>query len=220
MQNEMQRQAQTLNEQSVQHLQTAELLGYTFTVYGTKTEPLFLAKEVGDALEHSNYRMMIDSVDEDEKGVRIVYTRGGPQRVSMLTEYGLYEVLMQSRKPIAKDFKRGLKRLLKSIRLGETIEGKKLPRAARYKGFFEWQAQVRRYIRPEDKRTIADLYGCCISHVRKVMAGSTMTMPLARLISEYAHENYKQGIRADLPSFEFQPMLFTEAELEGCMLNA
>ena len=36
-----------------------------------------------------------------------------------LTEQGLYEVLMQSRKPIAKDFKRGVKKLLKGIRTGE-----------------------------------------------------------------------------------------------------
>lgn len=35
-----------------------------------------------------------------------------------LTEQGLYEVLMQSRKPIAKDFKRGVKTLLKGIRTG------------------------------------------------------------------------------------------------------
>ncbi len=34
----------------------------------------------------------------------------------MLTENGLYEVLMQSRKPIAKEFKKGIKEILKSIR--------------------------------------------------------------------------------------------------------
>ena len=33
-----------------------------------------------------------------------------------LTEYGLYEVLMQSRKPIAKEFKKGVKAILKEIR--------------------------------------------------------------------------------------------------------
>ena len=34
----------------------------------------------------------------------------------MLTEDGLYEVLMQSRKPIAKEFKREVKKILKSVR--------------------------------------------------------------------------------------------------------
>lgn len=34
----------------------------------------------------------------------------------MLTEDGLYEVLMQSRKPIAKQFKKGVKAILKEIR--------------------------------------------------------------------------------------------------------
>ncbi len=37
-------------------------------------------------------------------------------QVWFLTEDGLYEVLMQSRKPIAKEFKRGVKEILKSIR--------------------------------------------------------------------------------------------------------
>ena len=38
----------------------------------------------------------------DEKVVNIVYTLGGVQSMWFLTEDGLYEVLMQSRKPIAK----------------------------------------------------------------------------------------------------------------------
>lgn len=40
----------------------------------------------------------------------------------LLTEYGLYEVLMQSRKPIARQFKRGVKELLRNIRTGATTE--------------------------------------------------------------------------------------------------
>lgn len=41
---------------------------------------------------------------------------GGNQQVWFLTEDGLYEVLMQSRKPIAKEFKKGVKEILKTIR--------------------------------------------------------------------------------------------------------
>lgn len=59
---------------------------------------------------------MLASVDDDEKGVKNVYTPGGNQQVWMLTENGLYEVLMQSRKPIAKEFKKGVKAILKEIR--------------------------------------------------------------------------------------------------------
>lgn len=85
-------------------------------MYGTLEEPLFKATDVAQWVEHSNARMMLASVDDDEKGVKNVYTPGGNQQVWMLTENGLYEVLMQSRKPIAREFKKGVKAILKEIR--------------------------------------------------------------------------------------------------------
>ena len=56
------------------------------------------------------------SVDEDEKVVNNVYTPGGVQNSWFLTENGLYEVLMLSRKPKAKEFKKKVKEILKTIR--------------------------------------------------------------------------------------------------------
>jgi prophage antirepressor-like protein len=41
---------------------------------------------------------------------------GQLRKMWFLTEDGLYEVLMQSRKPIAKEFKRQVKIILKDIR--------------------------------------------------------------------------------------------------------
>lgn len=60
--------------------------------------------------------MMMRNVDEEEKVTSIVFTPGGNQNAWFLTEDGLYEVLMQSRKPQAKQFKKGVKEILKSIR--------------------------------------------------------------------------------------------------------
>lgn len=102
--------------QQIEVLKQTELLGRQFEVYGTPAEPYFLAKEVAQIIEHSNHRMMLEGVDDDEKGVSIAYTPGGPQKMWFLTENGLYEVLMQSRKPIAKQFKKGVKAILKEIR--------------------------------------------------------------------------------------------------------
>lgn len=93
-----------------------EVLGKHFRIFGTINNPLFLAKDVAEWIEHSNPRMMLQAVDDDEKGVRNVYTPGGVQESWFLTEDGLYEVLMQSRKPIAKSFKKKVKEILKSIR--------------------------------------------------------------------------------------------------------
>lgn len=100
----------------IQVLKQSELCGQQFTVYGTAENPLFRAKEVADIIDHPNVTVMMNMVDDDEKGVKQLLTPGGVQNVTMLTEDGLYEVLMQSRKPIAKQFKKGVKKLLHEVR--------------------------------------------------------------------------------------------------------
>lgn len=228
MQNEMQRPAQTLNEQET-----------ALSVFAFRGNPVTFRKDNDTLMVNATEmakdfgKLTKDWLSNKQTGeliATLTANRGIPLFELVQVKQGspengggtwLHEDLaIVFAQWLSPEFYLWCNDRIKEMLLGERIKRLSRPRAARYKGFFEWQAQVRRYIRPEDKRAIADLYGCCISHVRKVMAGSTMSMPLARLISEYAHENYKQGIRADLPSFEFQPMLFSEAELEGCMLNA
>lgn len=58
---------------------------------------------------NSNSTVMLQGIDKEEKALNIVYTLGGEQECWFLTEDGLYEVLMQSRKPIAKQFKKKVK---------------------------------------------------------------------------------------------------------------
>lgn len=93
-----------------------EVLGKQFTVYGTADEPLFVAKDVAEWIEHSNPTEMLKSIDEDEKLTSTILRAGQIREVNLLTENGLYEVLMQSRKPLAKEFKKKVKEILKSIR--------------------------------------------------------------------------------------------------------
>lgn len=62
---------------------------------------------------------MLKSIDDEEKvKVNNIHfeNRTGGNGTWFLTEDGLYEVLMQSRKPIAKQFKKEVKKILKSIR--------------------------------------------------------------------------------------------------------
>ena len=102
---------------NLQIIDERKLLGKDFKIYGDIENPLFLAKDVANWIEHSNPRVMLNTVDENEKVVNNVYTLGGSQESWFLTEDGLYEVLMQSRKPIAKQFKKEVKKILKSIRM-------------------------------------------------------------------------------------------------------
>lgn len=98
-------------------IHNAEVLGKQFQIYGTAENPLFLAKDVAEWIEHSNQRMMLQYVDEDEKTlVNNPYASSGQQEQWFLTENGLYEVLMLSRKPIAKQFKKQVKQILHEIR--------------------------------------------------------------------------------------------------------
>lgn len=111
------------NMNEIQVLQKTTLLGKELTVYGSAENPLFLAKDVAEWIEYAktsqdkyDVSRMVGTVDEDEKLVRTIFVSGQNRQVWMLTENGLYEVLMQSRKPIAKQFKKGVKAILKEIR--------------------------------------------------------------------------------------------------------
>lgn len=95
-------------------LKQTELCGQLFEVYGTPQEPLFKAQDVAVMLSLTNVSDMMKRVDEDE--ATKLNLGGQIGETWMLTENGLYEVLMQSRKPIAKQFKKGVKTILKEIR--------------------------------------------------------------------------------------------------------
>lgn len=102
----------------VRVINKSNLLGKEIDVYGDAMNPLFLAKDVADWIGHSDVSTMIRVVDEDEKmSLTNPNNLCGGQKSWFLTENGLYEVLMQSRKPIAKLFKKGVKKILHEIRL-------------------------------------------------------------------------------------------------------
>lgn len=68
--------------------------------------PWFVAADVCNALEISNARDAVTRLDEDEKGVVSTDTLGGNQQVNIISESGLYSLVLGSRKPEAKQFKR------------------------------------------------------------------------------------------------------------------
>lgn len=69
-------------------------------------EPWFVAKDVCAILELGNPRSTLALLDDDEKGVHNVDTLGGSQQVTIINEPGLYSLVLRSRKPEAKQFKR------------------------------------------------------------------------------------------------------------------
>ena len=69
-------------------------------------EPWFVAKDICDILDISQYRDAISTLDEDERASVVVDTLGGPQNMSAVNESGLYTLVFKSRKPEAKAFRK------------------------------------------------------------------------------------------------------------------
>jgi prophage antirepressor-like protein len=66
----------------------------------------WVAADVCKAIELLNPRQVLDRLDEDEKGVISMDTLGGVQKVNIINQYGLFSLILSSRKPSAKAFKR------------------------------------------------------------------------------------------------------------------
>lgn len=83
-------------------------------VWGTVEQLLFRAKDVASWLGIKNVPDLVKRIDNEE--VHRLNLCGLQGETWFLTEDGLYELLMQSRKPIAKQFKKGVKKILHEIR--------------------------------------------------------------------------------------------------------
>lgn len=81
-------------------------------------EPWFVAKDVTAALGYKNNRQAIASnVDVEDRGVHAVDTPSGTQNMQIINESGLYSLMILSKLPTAKIFKRWVtSEVLPSIR--------------------------------------------------------------------------------------------------------
>ena len=80
-------------------------------------DPWFVAKDACDCLELTNVSKACQTLDEDEKGITKVYTLGGSQDMMLISESGLYTLIMRSNKPEAKVFRKWVtSEVLPSIR--------------------------------------------------------------------------------------------------------
>lgn len=125
-------------EAGVKLVDTTEILGRRIDLYRSIEDPLFLARDVAEWIDYSkrpdgSYKtdMMLQAIDSEEKYKTKILTAnnvGGSNLGQIdstgktinpfwfLTEDGLYEVCMQSRKPIAKQMKKQIKEYLRNIR--------------------------------------------------------------------------------------------------------
>ena len=78
----------------------------------------FVGKDVTEILGYTNNRKaLIDHVDDEDKGVTKCDTLGGRQELTIINESGLYSLVLSSKLPSAKEFKRWVtSEVLPSIR--------------------------------------------------------------------------------------------------------
>lgn len=78
-------------------------------------DPWFVAADALGALQLD--RKALERLDDDEKGVNSIHTLGGAQHMTVINESGLYSLILSSRKPEAKRFKKWVtSEVLPSIR--------------------------------------------------------------------------------------------------------
>lgn len=70
-------------------------------------EPWFVGRDVAEILGYKELAKAVrDKVDDDDKGVSVLDTPGGKQEIKIINEAGLYSLILSSKLPSAKDFKR------------------------------------------------------------------------------------------------------------------
>lgn len=75
----------------------------TLTIDG---EPWFVLTDLCRVLDIANARNVAARLDDDQKGVRLLDTPGGRQNLTVVSEAGMYEVVLRSDKPEAVAFRR------------------------------------------------------------------------------------------------------------------
>jgi len=84
-----------------------EMFGEVRTLTNEQGETFFVGKDVAQALGYSNTRKALqDHVDDEDKGVTKRDTLGGIQQMVVINESGLYALVLSSKLPQAKEFKR------------------------------------------------------------------------------------------------------------------
>ena len=84
-----------------------DMFGEVRTMTNEKGEPFFVGSDIAKALGYKNTRKaLIDHVDDEDRGITKRDTLGGVQQMVIINESGLYSLVLSSKLPQAKDFKR------------------------------------------------------------------------------------------------------------------
>ena len=97
---------------------------HVLNVYSSLDEPLFRASEVAEMVQYGegNTWALLNLCEEDEKLNLLTVVAGQRRKVSFVTELGLYNILAQSRKPLARMWRRIIHTELIELRKGRGMD--------------------------------------------------------------------------------------------------
>lgn len=155
----------------------------TVTIDG---EPWMVGKDVAVALGYSNPRdALLKHIDEEDKGVAKCDTPGGAQELTIINESGLYSLVLSSKLPGAKRFRRWVtSEVLPSIRrTGGYSIPKDYPSALRALADLEEQRMALVAENEAQRQTIAD-FQPIKQYVDNILT-STGTMATSQIAADY-----------------------------------
>lgn len=161
--------------------------------------PLFVAKDICDALGISKYRDALTRLDEDERASISVDTLGGKQSMIAVNESGLYTLVFQSRKPEAKAFRKWVTgEVLPNIRKHGVymtpevaISAKNLKRLRK-----QMLEQMRKYLIEDDLRKCAKRFGTSSMAVHSILKGDFEHNDILAYLQDKAMENREKWFDA------------------------
>lgn len=161
--------------------------------------PLFVAKDICDALGISKYRDAMTRLDEDERMSISVDTLGGKQSMTAVNESGLYTLVFQSRKPEAKAFRKWVTgEVLPNIRKHGFYMTPEVAMSAKNVKRLRKQMleQMRKYLIEEDVRKCARRFGVAARYVHCVLRGEFDNNDMMAFLQEKAMENREKWFDA------------------------
>lgn len=82
-----------------------------------------LAGDIASALNYSQVTNMLRKVKPNQKGLHLMNTLGGDQEVSIISETGIYKVIMRSRRKEAEEFEEWVLETVRTLRQSTGLEG-------------------------------------------------------------------------------------------------
>jgi len=149
-------------------------------------EPMFVAKDVCEILEISNPTDAVSRLDDDERTLVSIEGASNGLPVNGVTETGLYSLVLGSRKPEAKSFKRWITHeVLPSIRkTGNYLSiPQSLPEALRLAADLAEKNDVLRLENAQSKQIICELQPKATYY--DMILQSKSVMPISQIAKDY-----------------------------------